>query len=121
MSVSLISLNTNHLVACLCRGILATVLRVQCSLINISMHVLPEKIVASLVGIYNQRNIDDDFPEEKACSDSFLNVLHVKRFRTLKHKKPRLILNKNWKHVLNRISNFKRKLRLQVPAFLFIA
>lgn len=79
----------------LCRGILATVLRVQCSLIIISMHVLPEKIVASLVGIYNQRNIDDDFPEEKACSDSFLNVLHVMRFRTLKHKKQRLVLNKN--------------------------
>ena len=95
----------------LCRGILATVLRVQCSLIIISMHVLPEKIVASLVGIYNQRNIEDDFPEEKACSDSILNFFHVMRFRTLKHKKQRLVLNKNWKHVLNRISNFKKKLR----------
>ena len=63
----------------LCRGILATALRVQCSLIIISMHVLPEKIVASLVGVYNQRNIEDDFPEEKACSDSFLSVLHVMR------------------------------------------
>ena len=70
----------------LCRGILATVLRVQCSLIIISMHVLPEKIVASLVDIYNQRNIEDDFPEEKACSDSILNFFHVMRFRTLKHK-----------------------------------
>ena len=37
----------------LCRGILKTVLRVQCSLIIISMLVLPEKIVGSLVGIYN--------------------------------------------------------------------
>ena len=35
----------------LCRGILATVLRVQCSLIIISMHLLPEKLVCSLVGI----------------------------------------------------------------------
>lgn len=95
----------------LCRGILATVLRVQCSLIIISMHVLPEKIVGSLVGIYNQGNIEDDFPKEKACSDSFLNFLHVMRSRTLKHKKQRLVLNKNWKHVLNRISNFKNKLR----------
>ena len=34
----------------LCKGILKTVLRVQCSLIIISMHVLPEKIVGSLVG-----------------------------------------------------------------------
>ena len=33
------------------------------------------------------------------------------RFRTLKHKKQRLVLNKNWKHDLNRISNFKKKLR----------
>ena len=95
----------------LCRGILATVLRVQCSLIIISMHVLPEKIVAFLVGIYNQENIQDDFPKEKACSDSFLNFLHVMRIRTLKHKKQRLVLNKNWKQVLNRISNFKKKLR----------
>lgn len=75
------------------------------------MHVLPEKIVGSLVGIYNQGNIEDDFPKEKACSDSFLNFLHVMRSRTLKHKKQRLVLNKNWKHVLNRISNFKNKLR----------
>ena len=71
----------------LCRGILKTVLRVQCSLIIISMHVLPEKIVGSLVGIYNQGNIEVDSPKEKACSDSFLNVLHVMRLRTLKHKK----------------------------------
>ena len=95
----------------LCRGILKTVLRVQCSLIIISMHVLPEKIVGSLVGIYNQGNIEVDSPKEKVCSDSFLNVLHVMRLRTLKHKKQRLVLNKNWKHVLNRISNFKKKLR----------
>ena len=71
----------------LCRGILATILRVQCSLIIISMHVLPEKIVGSLVGIHNQGNNEDDFPEEKVCSDSFLNFLHVMRFQTLKHKK----------------------------------
>ena len=71
----------------LCRGILATILRVQCSLIIISMHVLPEKIVGSLVGIHNQGNNEDDFPKEKACSYSFLNFLHVMRFQTLKHKK----------------------------------
>ena len=64
----------------LCRGILKTVLRVQCSLVIISMHVLPEKIVGSLLGIYNQGNIEVDSPKEKACSDSFLNVLHVVRF-----------------------------------------
>jgi len=93
----------------LCRGILATVLRVQCSLIIISMHVLPEKIVGSLVGIYEQENNEDDFPKEKTCSDSLLNFLHVMHFRTLKHKKQRLVLNKNWKHVLNRISNSKKK------------
>ena len=95
----------------LCRGILATVLRVQCSLIIISMHVLPEKIVGSLVGIYEQQNNKDDFPKQKTCSDSFLTFLHIMRFRTLKHKKQRLVLNKNWKHALNRISNFQKKLR----------
>ena len=93
----------------LCRGILATVLRVQCSLIIISMHVLPEKIVGSLVGIYEQKKSEDDFLKEKKCSDPLLNFLHVMRFRTGKHKKQRLVLNKNWKHVLNRISNFKKK------------
>ena len=93
----------------LCRGILATVLRVQCSFIIISMHVLPEKIVGSLVGIYEQKKSEDDFLKEKTCSDPLLNFLHVMRFRTVKHKKQRLVLNKNWKYVLNRISNFKKK------------
>ena len=36
-----------------------------CSLIIISMHVLPEKIVGSLVGIYNQGNIEVDSPKKK--------------------------------------------------------
>ena len=75
------------------------------------MHVLHEKIVGSLVGIYEQGNNEDAFPKEKTCSASLLNFLHVMRFRTLKHKKQRLVLNKNWKHVLNRISNFKKKFR----------
>ena len=75
----------------LCRGILATVLRVQCSLIIISMHVLPEEIVGSLVGIYNQKR-SDDFLKEKTCSDPLLNFLHVMHFRTDKHKKQRLVL-----------------------------
>ena len=49
----------------LCRGILATVLRVQCSLIIISMHVLPEKIVGSLVGIYVQKKVKMIFSKKK--------------------------------------------------------
>ena len=73
------------------------------------MHVLPEKIVGSLVGIYNQKRSEDDFLKEKTCSDPLLNFLHVMHFRTNKHKKQRLVLNKNWKHVLKRISNFKKK------------
>ena len=101
----------------LCRGILATVLRVQCSLIIISMHVLPEKIVGSLVGIYEQKKSQDDFLKEKKCSDPLLNFLHVMCFRTGKHKKQRLVLNKNWKHVLNRISNFQKK--IYIKPFLF--
>jgi len=66
----------------LCRGILATVFRVQCSLLIISMHVLPEKIVGSLVGICKQRNNEDFLPKEKTCSDSLLNFLYIMRFRT---------------------------------------
>ena len=93
------------------RGILATVLRVQCSLIIISMHVLPEKIVGSLVGIYEQENNKDIFLKKKTCSGSLLNFLHVMRFRTLKHKKQRLVLNKNWKHAFNRISNFQKEFK----------
>lgn len=90
-------------------GILATILRVQCSLIIISMHVLPDKILGCLVGIYNQKRSEDDFLKEKTCSDPLLNFLHVMRFRTNKHKKQRLVLNKNWKQVLKRIVNFKKK------------
>ena len=74
----------------LCRGILATVLRAQCSLIIISMHELPEKIVGSLVGIYFQGNIEVDSPKEKACSDSFLNVFMLCVFEHLNIK------NKGW-------------------------
>ena len=74
------------------------------------MHVVPEKIVHSLVDICEQRNNEqDDFPKQKTCSDSLLNFLHVMRFRTLEHKQQRLVENKNWKHVLNRILNFKKK------------
>ena len=53
------------------------------------------------------------------CSPSFIEFGQppfsrsdtLSQSRPLKHKKQRLVLNKNWKHVLNRISNFKKKLR----------
>ena len=73
------------------------------------MYVLPEEIVCSLVNIYEQGNDENDFMKQNTDSDSFLNFFHIMCFRTCKHKRQRLVLKKNWKNVLNRISNLKKK------------
>lgn len=93
----------------LLRIILATIFRVQFSLIIISTYLLPEKIVSSLVSIYRHENIENNFPKKNLHQDSFSNLFHILRFRTKKHKKQKLVLRKNWKSTLKRISYLKKK------------
>lgn len=90
-------------------GTLATVFRVQCSLILISLHLLPKEIVSTLTGIYQLQNKGNDVFKQTAHSDYFFNFLHIMRFRTRKHKRQNLIFKSNWRSVLNRISNFRTK------------
>ena len=90
-------------------GTLATAFRVQCSLILISLHILPKEIVSTLTSIYQLQNKGNDVFKQTVHSDYFLNFLHIMRFRTRKHKRQNLIFKSNWRSVLNRISNFRTK------------
>ena len=91
--------------------IFATVFRVQVLLIMISVYILPEKIVRSLVNacIYQTGNKENCCFKRSTCSDFFFPFSHIMRFRTCKHKRQNLVLKTDWRSVLNRFSNFKTK------------
>jgi len=101
---------------CSLRIFLAVFLRVQFSLIIISMYVLPGKIVCSLVTICESVNSETDSSSKCIQLDSVCNVFHIMRFQTRKHKKQRLVLRKNWKSLLNRITNFQKRLTKRLYA-----
>ena len=94
------------------RVVLAVIFRVQSSLIIISMYALPEKIVSSLITICiicKSANTENDFASKAIQPDSICTLFHIMRFRTKKHKRQQLVLKKNWKSVLNTISNFIKR------------
>ena len=84
--------------ACSMRVALAVIFRVQTSLIIISMYALPEKLVSSLITICKVQTLKMSFLPKLFNQIQF--VIEQK------HKKQELVLEKNRKKALNRISNF---------------
>ena len=93
---------------------LTTVFRVQFSLIIVATCMLPEKKACSLFSIHSHQNSVTNTPKVPTCSDPISNFMHIMRFRTNKHKKQKLFFKKNWRSILRRISNFRKKYKMHL-------
>ena len=90
------------------RNTLSIVLRVQVSLVIISTYVLPEKIICSLTSIFEGN--EKKSSTIKMSSHPIPTFFNAFRVQTCKHKQQKLVLRKNWKNILNRITRFQKKI-----------